>query len=285
MVSTRSQRQSFLGPDSEKVLSSGVVVIVGLCGGGSHIAQLLAHIGVDNYKIVDPDFVDDPNLNRMVGSTPNDAIEKRPKVEVIRDLILRIRPAANIEMFATKWQENHLPLRSCTAVFGCVDSFASRNELEAYCRRFLIPYIDIGMDVHELASGRYMISGQVIASIPGQPCMKCMGVLTEERISQEAQRYGDAGDRPQVIWPNGVLASTAVGMFVSLLTPWDKQSELVPFIEYDGNSPTLKPSSVIAILDKECKHYPIPKGLGDPMWNGIASDFLKQANALQREAD
>jgi hypothetical protein len=115
--------------------------------------------------------------------------------------------------------------------------------------------------------------------------MKCMGVLTEERISQEAQRYGDAGDRPQVIWPNGVLASTAVGMFVSLLTPWDKQSELVPFIEYDGNSPTLKPSSVIAILDKECKHYPIPKGLGDPMWNGIASDFLKQANALQREAD
>jgi molybdopterin-synthase adenylyltransferase len=270
MMSARSKRQSFLGPDSEEVLSSAVVGIVGLCGGGSPIAEQLAHLGVDNYLLFDPDYVEEPNLNRMIGSTPADALEERPKVEVIRDLILRIRPSAKVEVFATKWQESHLALRSCTAVFGCVDSFASRNELEAYCRRFLLPYFDIGMDVNELAPRRYMISGQIIASLPGQPCMKCMGVLTEERMAQEAKRYGDAGDRPQVIWPNNVLASTAVGMFVSLVTPWDRDQDFIPFFEYDGNRNKLGPSSILKVLQsKSCQHYPLSEGLGDPFWNGV----------------
>lgn len=53
------------------------------------------------------------------------------------------------------------------------------------------------------------MSGQVIASIPGLPCMKCYGFLNESVFAEEAMRYGAAGVRPQVIWPNAVLASTA----------------------------------------------------------------------------
>src|ERR1700730_12183464 len=39
-------------------------------------------------------------------------------------------------------------LRRCDVIFGCVDSYRERDELERFMRRFLIPYIDIGMDVH-----------------------------------------------------------------------------------------------------------------------------------------
>ena len=36
--------------------------------------------------------------------------------------------------------------------------------------------------------------------------MRCMAIVTEEYLKEEAGRYGDAGPRPQVVWPNGVLA-------------------------------------------------------------------------------
>lgn len=265
MISTRSKRQSFLGQDSEKILSNATVGIVGLCGGGSPIAQELAHIGVDHFRLFDPENVEEPNLNRMIGATPVDALEERPKVEVIRDLIHAIRPSATVDIYRTKWQESHPALRSCTGVFGCPDNFGCRDELEAYCRRFLIPYFDIGMDVRSFRDSGYLISGQAIASLPGRPCMRCMGFLTEARLAQEAENYGHAGDKPQVIWPNALLASTAVGMFVSLVTPWNK-IDLPLFIEYDGNRHHLRPSSVLALLQGECKHYPMPDGLGDPMW-------------------
>ena len=264
-MNVRSKRQAFLGDQSEDVHAQSIIGILGLCGGGSHIAQQLAHVGFRRFRLFDPDFVEEPNLNRMVGSRPVDATSKRLKTEVIRDLILQVQPDAEIETFSGNWQDHHLELRECTIVFGCLDSFGLRDELEGYCRRFLLPYVDIGMDVHESSTGGFAISGQIIASLPGWPCMRCMGFITEERITREAERYGAAGNRPQVIWPNGVLASTAVGLGVSLLTPWHKQV-LVPFIEYDGNRHELKPSNVLILVRGQvCPHYPAGD-VGDPFW-------------------
>src|SRR5262249_38868593 len=155
----------------------------GLCGGGSHVAQQLAHAGFLRFRLFDPDYVDYPNLNRMIGSTPLDSKPKTPKVAVIPAAIFKIQPDADIEIYPTQWQLNHLALREASLVFGCVDSFSQRDELEAYCRRFLLPYIDIGMDVHEVNPGEHAITGQVITSLPGEPCMRCTGFLNDRRIA------------------------------------------------------------------------------------------------------
>src|SRR5205814_9026266 len=48
--------------------------------------------------------------------------------------------------------------------------------------------------------------------------MKCLGFLTEENLRQEANQYGAAGGRPQVVWANGILASLAVGILVDMAT-------------------------------------------------------------------
>ena len=85
-------------------------------------------------------------------------------------------------------------------IFGCVDSYRERDELERFTRRFLIPYIDIGMDVHG-AEGKFSISGQAVLSSPGGACLWCLGILTQERITREAGTYGKAGSRPQVSTP------------------------------------------------------------------------------------
>ena len=62
-------RQSFLRADSEIVLSRSGAALVGLGGGGSQVAQQLAHIGLGNFLLIDPDIVEDTNLTRLAGAT------------------------------------------------------------------------------------------------------------------------------------------------------------------------------------------------------------------------
>lgn len=259
-------RQGFLGAASEQVLAQSAVGIVGLCGGGSHVAQQLAHVGVGQFVLCDPDAVEESNLNRMVGATYDDVQAARLKVDVIARQIRAVNPGASVIRVADVWQSSASNLRDCTAVFGCVDSFLERVQLEAMCRRFLIPYFDIGMDVTKGESG-YAVSGQAIVSMPGYPCMRCMGFITDELLAAEAQQYGAAGGRPQVIWPNGVLASTVVGLFMSTLMPWASEAEVPIFVEYDGNAARVFPSNRLKHLSSgKCCHFSGPDDIGDPFF-------------------
>jgi hypothetical protein len=161
-------------------------------------------------------------------------------------------------------------LRACDIIFGCVDGFGQRRELEACARRYLIPVIDIGMDVHCVGDEPPRMGGQVTLSMPGGPCMFCIGFLNEAVLAREGERYGDAGDRPQVVWPNGVLASTAVGLAVDLITDWTHSLRDVVYLEYDGNKGTLKPHVRLEYLDYQvCPHYPIIQ-IGDPVLAGLS---------------
>ena len=258
-------RQSFLGASSDEVLSQCRAGIIGLGGGGSHIAQQLAHLGVSNFVLFDPDHVEETNLNRLVGATKKDAARAMPKATVSRRLIKRINQDAQVVQVPKEWQEEGRLVAGCDVVFGCVDTYSAREEIERACRRFMIPFIDIGMDVKEL-SGDYLISGQMILSMPDELCMRCLGFLTEKLLAQEAARYGAAGGRPQVIWPNGVLASAAVGTFVQLVTPWRSDMKPCIYLEYDGNAQTLLPSIRLQYLgERKCSHFKSSE-VGDPFW-------------------
>ena len=265
MMSRKFVRQSFLGPSSHTVLSDAKVGIVGLGGGGCYISQELAHVGVGHFELFDFDRFSMSNLNRGMGATLAIARARLSKISVYANIIRAINPHAEIVTHRKKWQSCAESLRECDAVFGCVDSFLGRKELEIGCRRYLIPYIDIGMDVVK-SEGGFAIGGQIVTSMPGGPCMHCVGFLTDELLAKEASKYGEAGGRPQVVWPNGVLASTAVGIFVQLMTPWCDR-ELPLFHEYDGNSHTVNPSSVLNFYrGKICPHFTGSDDLGDPFF-------------------
>ncbi len=258
-------RQSFLGANSDEVFSQCRAAVIGLGGGGSHIAQQLAHLGVGNFVLFDPDHVEETNLNRLVGATKKDIARATPKTTVSRRLIKGINPNAHVIRVPTKWQEEGRLVAGCDIVFSCVDTYIAREEIERLCRRFMIPFIDIGMDVTELRDG-YLISGQMILSMPNDLCMRCLGFLNEELLAQEAARYGAAGGRPQVIWPNGILASAAVGTFVELVTPWRRGLKPNLYLEYEGNTQTVIPSNRLQYLaGKRCNHFPLDD-LGDPFW-------------------
>ena len=263
MSSEIFSRQSFLGENSETAFTKTTIAIIGLGGGGSHIAQQAAHIGFNNIHLVDPQIFDSPNLNRTVGAMKKD-IGITPKIEIAARTILGINPGANVFLHQCEWQ-NVLDYLCCVdIIFGSLDGYRNRDELECFSRRYLIPYIDIGMDVHATPLG-HVIAGQVITSIPNQLCMRCMGYITNKRLTQEAANYGSAGPNPQVIWPNGVLASLAIGNAIKILTPWHNENEICPFIEYDGNAQTVNPSNLyLATKSTQCTHFNSLSNFGNP---------------------
>lgn len=269
MIGERFSRQSFLGEEGQSTIERCIVGIIGLGGGGSHIAQQLAHVGFLNYMVFDADHADESNLNRLVIATEADVRVSRLKVDAATDRILAVRKSARVEAFPCRWQEHPDALRRCDLVFGSVDSFAERGELEACCRRYLIPYIDIGMDLHPGGKEPPVMSGQVILSMPDGPCMYCIGFLTEEKLGREAARYGAAGGRPQVIWPNGVLASTAVGVAVDLLTDWSRSLRGPVYRSYRGNDGTMQPHIRLNFIGNRCcEHYAIEQ-VGDPVFTSV----------------
>lgn len=261
----RNSRQAFLGDGLESVLDSTPLAVIGLCGGGSHIAQQLAHIGFRRVALVDHDTADLSNLNRMVGLTDTAARAERDKVDVVAERYLQVVPNAVVQRVRTPWQSAQETLKGCAVIFGCVDSYIAREELERFCRRYLIAYIDIGMDVSEVRDG-FMVSGQVIVSVPGGPCMRCLGFVTDRHLAREAENYGAAGGKPQVVWPNGALASTAVGQLMQMLLPWGPGTQPVPYLVYDANRHLLSGSPRMPFVPAACTHFVGDHALGDPPW-------------------
>jgi hypothetical protein len=264
---SRLDRQSFLGPDSDGILHAATIGIVGLGGGGSHVAQQAAHMGIGGYVNADPDVIEDTNANRLVGGTLADVAVPLAKVAIAERLIRGLIPAARIIGRPKDWHAMADDFKLCDVILAAVDGFREREQLERFARKHLIPYIDIGMDVHEIGKKHFLVSGQIILSMPGAPCMRCCGFITDERLEEEARHYGAAGARPQVVWANGVLASTAVGLLTQILTPWYATPPGFVYLDYDGNKCTVTQNKRMEMLRNHvCPHHP-PEETGDPLFD------------------
>src|SRR4051812_18161846 len=112
MADERFSRQSFLGDAGQLQIDECNVGIIGLGGGGSHIAQQLAHLGFKNFRLFDPDIFQRVNLNRTVGAYLSD-VNKTYKVDIASRLISGLLPDARILNFRKKWEEEIENLQEC----------------------------------------------------------------------------------------------------------------------------------------------------------------------------
>ncbi|SIT56154.1 Dinucleotide-utilizing enzyme possibly involved in molybdopterin or thiamin biosynthesis [Mesorhizobium prunaredense] len=257
-------RQSFLGPHSEGRLAEVTIGLVGLGGGNSHVAQQLAHLGIGNFVLADGDRISLTNLNRLIGGTWWNVLKRTAKVEIMRRMIKAINPRAHVEIHRKQWQLAGDAFKRCDIIVGGLDNLRGKDELDAFCRRFLIPYLDQGMDVHKLQTGDgHLVAGQVVLSQPGSPCLRCLGIVSEAALAEEAGRYGAAGGRPQVVWSNGVLASLAVGLVVQLVTPWNRRDKAGAYLSFDANTGLITEAERFRRWSASCPHYPLT-AVGDP---------------------
>ena len=231
---------------------------MGLGGGNSHVAQQLAHAGVGHFVLADADRISLTNLNRLIGGTWWHVLKRTAKVVIMKRMILAINPKARVEIRDCKqWQLAGDELKRCEVIVGGLDNVRGKDELDAFCRRFLIPYDDQGMDVHKLGGGHgHLVAGQVVLSEPGSPCLRCMGIVTDAALAESSRKYGAAGGRPQVVWSNGVLAALAVGLVVHMVTPWSRRAKRGAYPAYDGNSGLVTEAERFRRWSASCTHYP-----------------------------
>jgi molybdopterin/thiamine biosynthesis adenylyltransferase len=215
-----------LGRCSDALLAAARVAVVGVCGGGSHLCQQLAHQGVGKIVVVDDELVDEVNLSRMVGATPRD-VGRTYKTAVMRRLIRRIDPGIRVKEVRARFPAGASieALKHVDVVVACVDTFSSREQVNMFCRRYHLPLIDIGLTILTEHEQLRTASGQLVMVLPGFPCLRCGPLLTDlvlerERTDQPPgyNRNTDATGAPQVVSMNGVLASEAANCVLDLIT-------------------------------------------------------------------
>ena len=118
-------------------------------------------------------------------------------------------------------------LRECDVIVACLDRFRARDELNRFCKRYLIPLIDLGMEIALSADGvpaTASIPGRISKVQPDGPCLRCQGVVDDARLEDERGRRapGFSASRrlpdPAVITLNGVVVSIAATEVLQILT-------------------------------------------------------------------
>lgn len=95
-MSAFSRVERLVGPDGLAKLGKSRVILFGVGGVGGWCAESLVRSGIGHLTIVDPDCVDETNINRQLPATSSTV--GLPKVEVLRERLLDIIP--NCEVIA-----------------------------------------------------------------------------------------------------------------------------------------------------------------------------------------
>jgi hypothetical protein len=119
-------------------------------------------------------------------------------------------------------------LKEADIIVGCVDNLHTRLDLQELAWRFLIPYIDVGVNIRGVEGARdsdprVVIGGNVITLMPGGFCLWCCGFLSDEKLAQELagpnrSYFQNHTGEAQVVSLNGLVASQAVCEVLQLLT-------------------------------------------------------------------
>lgn len=262
-----------MGTEGQSKIANIHVGIVGLGGNGSHIVQQLVYLGVKKFTVIDNDFVEITNLNRLIGATSHDLDVPTRKVAVAKRMVHATYPKkckvnALSDKFPTEASLN--ALKDIDIIFGCFDSDGPRLILTEFSCAYKKPYIDLATEIHPDDNA---FGGRVFFSMPGKSCLYCRGELSVEEIRRDLQTdaekveeetiYGVSksslnGSGPSVVSLNGIIASMAVTEFVVFITGIRPAKEL---LIYDGitgivKSNTDPPSS-------GCIYCNAIKGIGD----------------------
>lgn len=243
--SVTARLETLLGNESARRLRDATVAIIGCSGTGSPAIEVLVRAGVGRFVLVDPQRFAESNLERLHGSTCDDAHAQEPpyKVAIMSRMIRSINPEARVTAIVGNLLDELVldELLRADLILGCTDTQHSRAALGDFAAHYLVPSIDVGV-VFEGANGNVNAQvSQFTQFRPDQPCGFCDGMIdsnalavelmTDEekesrrRAAHEANAVGVdgaqywRGDTPQLITV-GYLTSTAGSMAAGYAIGW-----------------------------------------------------------------
>jgi len=137
-----NRTELLIGKDALNKLQSSQVAVFGCGGVGSYVIEGLVRSGISNLIVVDNDVVDVTNINRqLIADTTTIG---RPKVDVVKDRVLKINPNISItcyQEFVNISNLNHFIPQSCNYIVDAIDTIKSKIELVSYTYLNNIPII------------------------------------------------------------------------------------------------------------------------------------------------
>jgi hypothetical protein len=239
--SSKRNAQAF-GKGTTELLRSLAIAVVGCSGTGSIVVEQLARLGVGKLVLIDPESVEEANLNRMLNSGKEDVFLSRPKVHVLASAIARMGLAQEVVPLQKTLlcPEAVRAVAECDVVFGCMDGAEGRHTLNRVATFYMIPYLDVGVRLD--ADGRggvNQIAGTVHYLQPGRSSLLSRGVYTMSQVNAEGIRRtnpelyrrrvregylrGIEEDRPAVISVNMFFSALAVNELLARLHPYRNQ--------------------------------------------------------------
>jgi hypothetical protein len=236
--SDRYSRQiALFGEAGQQRLTDARVVLIGLSGLGSHLAQQLAYLGVRRYTLFDGETIGHSDLNRLIGATSDDV--GFLKARIAARLIRSIQPTADVRVVA-----DLVPLRSldagaalgsATAVVAGLDKNEDtlRIILTELCSIVRAPYIDAATDVRRVAGGDLGYGGRVVVAGLAAGCLFCRGELDRREDADQAVKSRELpagtaghdagavarrGSGASIVTIDGVVASLAATEIACLIS-------------------------------------------------------------------
>lgn len=167
--------------------------VVGASGTGGLTIESLYRTGAGGIVAIDPEILEDGNLNRVLHSRLDDAVSGSFKVHIAQRNVEETKLGTRITALPIdlKTEEAVRHLAWCDVLLGCVDKRGPRlmmNRLSAY---YLMPYIDVGVRIDESSDGDgTAVSAAVHYFRPGQSFIQ-RGIFTYEDVRAEQMALSD----------------------------------------------------------------------------------------------
>ncbi len=138
MTDDRFQRlKLLLGAEKFSKLQNSTVAIFGIGGVGSFTAEALARSGIGHLVLIDKDNIDITNINRQIHALSSTV--GKSKVEVMRDRILNINPAAKVlavqKFYLPDADAGNFFIDNYDFVVDAIDTISAKINLICECQR------------------------------------------------------------------------------------------------------------------------------------------------------
>lgn len=170
--------EMILGEESTDILSRKKVILFGLGGVGSYVAEALARAGIGSITIVDSDTVSVTNLNRQLCALKSTI--GKPKVEVINERILDINPLCEVnavQKFFLPENSADFNLEQYDYIADAIDTVSAKIDLAVKSQELGIPLISCMGTGNKLDPTQFTVSD--IFKTSG--CPLCRVMRTELR--------------------------------------------------------------------------------------------------------
>lgn len=264
-------KQAF-GEGTTYILKKLKIGVVGCSGTGSIVAELLARLGVGSLVLVDHDRVEYKNVNRILNSTTEHAINKIHKADMLKEAIEGFGLGTDVTAISDDLHsfEAYGAIASCDIVFGGMDTVDGRHLLNRISTYFCSAYFDIGIRLDADGKGGINeILGRVDYIQPGLSSLLSRGRYTLDQLKaadlartdpEEHKRQIKEGyiksanvESPAVISINMMFSSQAVTELLARLHPFrDRSNENYAAISFSVNGFLLIPERE-GKIDEELK--------------------------------